>query len=261
MEQKILIIGAKGMLGNDLVEAFEDYDLTALDIEDLDITDSKQVEEQVLEIQPEIIINASGYTDVDGAEDNHDKAMSVNGNSTENLARAANHVGATLVYFSSEYVFGGDKKDGYDEESGPDPINAYGESKALGEEILQEECNKFYLIRSSWLYGRNPQVGKPRGVNFVDQMLNLATQGEDVKVVNDQFGCPTYTLDLVESLIRLIDNGHPNGIYHLVNEAGKKGVSWYEFAKKIFEIKNIKIEINPVTSKQFSQKALRPIII
>lgn len=255
---KILILGSKGMLGRDLVKVFSSYDLTAWDKDKLDVTDKAQVKEKITTIKPDIIINATGYTDVDGAENNQELAMAINGYAVEHLAKVSDQIGSILVYFSTEYVFDGKNKEGYDESANSSPINTYGKSKTLGEELLQENCNNFYLIRSSWLYGKNPQVGKPRGINFVELMIKLSQERDEIEVVNDQFGRPTYTIDLAESTKKLIESQKPFGVYHLVNESESRGVSWYEFAKKIFAIKDIKVNLKAISSDQYPLKALRP---
>ncbi|MBU1164098.1 dTDP-4-dehydrorhamnose reductase [Patescibacteria group bacterium] len=258
MAEKILILGSNGMLGRDLVQAFLDFDVTAWDIEDLDITDSDQIVQKISELKPEIIINATGYTNVDGAETNEELANQINGHAVGELAKTASQIDAILVSISTEYVFDGQEKDVYDETSKPNPINVYGKSKALGEELLQKNCQKYYLVRSSWLYGKNPQVGKPRGMNFVDLMLKLAAKNKQLEVVDDQFGKPTYTVDLAQAVLQLIENKKPFGIYHLVNEAEKLGVSWYEFAQKIFALKNITVDIKAVKTAERPDKAKRP---
>ncbi len=255
MQQKILILGSSGMLGHDLAAAFADQKPVLWDANDLDITNERQVNLKLKELKPTLAINAAAYTDVDGAETNKDLAMKVNGEAVGHLASACGQIGAILVHFSSEYVYSGLKQDGYTEADIPDPINTYGRSKALGEDQLKKKCEMYYLIRSSWLYGKSPQVGKPRGLNFVETMLKLAGDGKQIKVVNDQFGKPTYTKDLALAAKKLVDSQSPCGTYHLVNETA---CSWYDFAKMIFELKNLEVDLRAISSDEYPVKTPRP---
>lgn len=257
MEQKILIIGAQGMLGHDVAEAFSDYEPTCWDKDELDITDKKSVVEKLTELKPTIIINTAAYTDVDGAETEQGKeiALAVNGTAVGYLSEAAQKIGALFVHYSTEYVFNGINKDGYRENDPVSPVNVYGESKALGEKLLQQNTDIFYIIRSSWLYGKAPQRGKPRGLNFAQTMLKLAETKKEISVVNNQFGKPTYTLDLALKTRQIIDEKKPYGIYHIAND----GVcTWYDFAKKIFEIKGINVMVKPITSEEYPAPTPRP---
>ena len=255
MEQKVLILGARGMLGHDLVEVFSDYDLTAWDQSDLDITNEQLVMEKITELSPDIIINAAAYTDVDKAETNQEAAMAVNADAVGYLAKAANEIEAVFVHFSTEYIFDGKDSNGYNEDARTNPVNVYGESKAKGEKLLQANHNKYYIIRSSWLYGKALQMGKERGINFVETMLKLAADKDELNVVNDQFGKPTFTKDLSIAARKLVESKKPFGIYHGVNE----GVcTWHDFAEKIFDIKNIEILVNPISSDEYPSKVPRP---
>src|SRR3989338_10521107 len=184
MEQKVLIIGAAGMLGHDLVKAFSDYAPTCWDYEEIDITDKKAVFEKIGALKPTVVINAAAYTDVDGAESdiNKERVLAINGTAVGYLAEICNTLDATLVHFSTEYVFDGTNKGGYKEDDPVSPTNVYGKSKALGEKLLAQNCEMFYLIRRSWLYGKAPQVGKPRGMNFVQTMLKLAETQKEIEV-------------------------------------------------------------------------------
>ncbi len=255
MKKKILILGANGMLGHDLADIFLGEETVLWDINNLDITDQSAVEVKIRELHPDIVINAAAYTDVDGAQDNIDLANKINGFAVGYLASACRGINAVFVHFSTEYVFSGNKAGGYIESDAPDPINAYGQSKALGEKLLQENCEMFYLIRSSWLYGKAPQIGKPRGMNFVETMLKLSSEKSELKVVNDQFGKPTYTKDLAAATKNLIEKSKPCGIYHLANEPA---ASWFDFAKKIFELKGVKINLLPISSSEYTFKTPRP---
>lgn len=255
MKKKVLILGSQGMLGHDLVQAFSDYDLTAWDRNDLDITNEEQVIKKITELNPEIVVNAAAYTDVDGAEEDEKTAMQVNGEGPGFLAKACNKIGTILVHYSTEYVFEGTNKDGYAEKDKTKPLNVYGQSKLAGEILLQSNHNRYYIIRSSWLYGKAPQRGKPRGLNFVETMLNLASARRTINVVNDQYGRPTYTKDLAIKTKEMIEQVEHFGIYHVTNEGE---CSWYEFAQEIFKIKNIDINVNPIKSEEYPLPTPRP---
>ncbi len=252
---KVLIIGAKGMLGHYLMVTFRDLKPVGVDKEELDITDEKMVEKFIFDLRPDLIINAAAYTDVDGCETNKDLAMKVNGYAVGYLARAAEKIGAVSVHYSTDYVFDGQKPDGYKENDEPaNPINVYGESKFLGEKLLKENCQKYYLIRTSWLFGRH-------GKNFVDTILKFGKEKEELKVVNDQRGKPTYTVDLAKRTKELIDGQYSFGIYHITNEGA---TTWYDYTLKIFEVfKSLHPEqelakVSPCTSVEFPRPAKRP---
>ena len=234
---KILIIGAGGMLGSDLCHVFPDA--IKLTHENLDITKREQVIESLNKIKPDVVINAAAYTDVDGCEDNQELAFAVNGYGPGYLAEACARAGAKLVHFSTDYVFDGTKEE-YFEFDATNPINIYGRSKLLGEEKITENTDDYRIVRVSWLFGAH-------GRNFVNTMQSLSKEMETVKVVNDQFGKPTYTIDLAYKITEIIEFGP--GIYHISNE----GVcSWYEFASAIID------NVVPCTSNEFPRKAKRP---
>jgi len=288
MNKKILILGAKGMLGNELAKVFASYKPILWALEDLDITDSKKTMEKIVELSPNVVINAAAYTNVPEAEKNQDLANNINGYAVGYIANACQLIGAVLVHYSTDYVFDGKNKKGYKEEDEGNPINAYGASKYLGEQmlLLKESqgaikcpsfascpkvqdgmgCDeledmpkfKYYLIRTAWLYGEN-------GKNFVDTMLKMAENNSDIRVVNNQFGKPTYAFDLAKRTLELVEKELPYGIYHITNEtASSKGISWHDFASKIFEIKakldkNFKVPaIQAISSEEFSSSVKRP---
>lgn len=255
MKRKVLILGSQGMLGHDLVQAFSGYDLTAWDRGDLDITNEEQVIKKILELNPEIVINAAAYTDVDGAEEDEKTAMQVNGEGPGFLAKACHQIGAILVHYSTEYVFEGTNKDGYAEKDKTKPVNVYGQSKLAGEILVQSHHNRYYIIRSSWLYGKAPQRGKPRGLNFIETMLKLSSESRTINVVEDQFGKPTYSKDLAIKTKEIIEQEEHFGIYHVTNEGE---CSWYEFALEIFKIKGIDVKVNPIKSEDYPLPTPRP---
>ena len=234
---KTLIIGSSGMLGSDLCKTFPDA--VKLTHHDLDITDREQVIESILKIKPDVVINAAAYTNVDGCEDNKELAFQVNGYGPGYIAEACARAGAKLVHFSTDYVFDGSKKE-YVESDIPDPINVYGDSKLLGEKKIIENMDDYRIVRISWLFGIH-------GKNFVETMLRLSGEMDTVKVVNDQFGKPTYTMDLASKVKEIIELDP--GIYHITND----GIcSWYEFASSIID------NVIPCTSEEFPRKAKRP---
>lgn len=249
---KILILGAKGMLGCELAEAFSNkdkYELFLWDQNDLDITDQAAVEKKLKELNPEIIINSAAYTAVDQAESEEDLVYKVNGYAVGYLAQAAKDNSALLVHFSTDYVFDGQNHLGYKEDySVRNPATVYGKSKKLAEKMIEDINPRHYLIRTQWLFGAN-------GKNFIETMLRLAEEGKDLKVVNDQFGSPTYAKDLAEKVREMVEENRESGTYHVTNSGT---CSWYDFALKIFEFTNMHPVLKPVKSEEFSTPAKRP---
>lgn len=235
--EKVLILGAHGMLGHDLQMVFSS--VTLCGHQDLDITDEAAVERYIQALKPGLIINAAAYTDVDGCEDNQDLAFTVNGEAPGYIATACQEVGAILVHYSTDYVFDGSKKE-YGESDETNPINAYGASKLRGEQEIARNMDDYRIVRTSWLFGLY-------GKNFVDTILGLSQRMEEVLVVDDQVGRPTYTRDLAEKTVDIV--GCSPGIYHVTND----GVcSWYEFASAFIN------NAVPCSSDEFPRKAERP---
>ncbi len=244
---KLLIVGSKGMLGSALAKILKDNELVLWDLPEVDITKEDIVDRIVAE-NPEIVINAAGYTDVDGCESNKKEAKAANVEGVEYLAESCEQLNTPLIHFSTDYVFKGDTKDGYKEDDEINPINSYGKTKAEGEKKLRKITEAHFLIRTSALFG-------PNGKNFVDTMLEKGKSGGSIQVVNDQMLKPTYTFDVAKKIKELIDMQPEYGIYHIVNEGS---VSWYDFAKKIFEIADLQADLTPVSSKQYKTPAKRP---
>jgi len=230
---KIVILGAKGMLGKDLGRVFFDFSPHLLDKDELDITDKESVQKLFSALKPNVVINAAAYTDVDGCETNKDLATKVNGVSPGYLAEASKDVGAIFVHYSTDYVFDGTKQEGYSEDDEPGgftrqgagPINFYGESKLAGESAVHKVGGDYYIIRTSWLYGTD-------GKNFVETILQLAQEINNISVVNDQHGKPTFSLDLARRTKEIIEGKKDFGIYHITNEPA---TTWYDFAKEIIK--------------------------
>ena len=234
---KILILGANGMLGRDLATVFPGARLCAH--KDLDITDEAAVRAYILDAKPDLVINAAAYTNVDGCEDDRETAFAVNGDAPGYIAAACREVGARLVHYSTDYVFDGSKTE-YVESDEPNPINVYGASKLRGEQNIARCMDDYRIIRTSWLFGRH-------GKNFVETIRQLSRTNETVRVVTDQVGKPTYTVDLARKTAEIIEC--PPGIYHVTND----GVcSWYEFARAFAP------NVVPCTSDEFPRKARRP---
>lgn len=248
---KILILGANGMLGKDLADVFAGHNLILWDFANLDITDKNQVDMKIGELQPAVIINCAAYTAVDDCEKEVDKATLVNGIAVGYLAGAAKKNNAIFVQISTDYVFDGKNKNGYIEPSQEFwPINVYGATKLLGEKSLLR-LDKYYLIRTSWLYGKN-------GKNFVDTITRLGKEKKELKVINDQFGKPTFTVDLAKQILYILNNDLPFGIYHITNETKKGGITWYNFAKKICKLQKLKVRVKPCTTEEYPLPAKRP---
>ena len=247
---KILITGANGLLGHELSSILKDHTLILLSHSQLDISDPESVNKQIDSSSPDIIINSAAYTQVDACETNYDLAFKSNAIGPKNLAIKCKQLGIPLIHISTDYVFEGNEKKNSplveDDKLGPKTV--YGKTKLEGEKMVQENCEKYFILRTAWLYGE--------GKNFVKTMLSLSKKNNELKVVNDQIGSPTYAKDLAKAIKEIIEKKSDKyGIYHVTN---KGEVSWYEFAKKIFEIKNIEIKVNPCTSEEFPRPAPRP---
>lgn len=247
---RVLITGANGQLGKELKIYFEKeslYEVIPLSRDELDVTNYLNVKLSLQKYRPDIIIHTAAYTQVDQAEIEQDQAFAVNAFGTRNIAVAAEEHKTKLVYISTDYVFDGQKNRPYIEFDILNPQNIYGKSKAGGEEFVRMFSSRYFIVRTSWVYGNH-------GSNFVKTMLNLAKQKEELSVVNDQVGSPTYTLDLSRFIIELMQT-ELYGIYHATNS----GVcSWYEFAQAIFEEMGISIRITPCNTEKFPRPAVRP---
>ena len=243
---KILFTGSKGQLGKELLKLYSDENITGVDIDEMDITDAEQTVNFITEFNPDIVIHAAAMTDVDGCEKNEGAAYKVNTLGTRNVALACQKANSEMLYVSTDFVFAGDKDENYNEFDNPSPLSVYGKSKFEGEKLVKELLNKFYIVRTAWLYGD--------GHNFVKTMLSLAENNDSLRIVSDQQGTPTYAKDLAIAISKIIDSGL-YGTYHASNNGS---CSWYNFAKKIFEIKGIDIEVNSTTAKEFGSPAERP---
>jgi dTDP-4-dehydrorhamnose reductase len=248
---KVLILGAQGSLGQTFVDLYHDHEVTAWDRDELDITDEQATGNRIQELKPELIINCAAYNAVDKAEEDRATAESINGYAVGYIAKAAADIDALMVQYSTGQVFDGKNSAGYNEDDKTNPINAYGRSKLLGELELREKTEKFYLIRTCWLYGK-PAAGKK---SFTDIMLEMSEKGQDINAVLNEFGNPTYVKDLAQATRALIEEKKPWGVYHLTNS----GVaSRYDWAKEIFNLKGLKSTLNHVDASYFTRPAARP---
>ena len=243
---RVALTGSDGMLGFAIKSTFTDIELIGLSRRDIDITNLDKTVSKIKEIKPDYLLHTAAYTDVDGSELNPEKAYLVNGIGTRNVTMACEAIGCPIMYISTDYVFDGTKKEPYDEWDLPNSTNKYGLSKLLGERFVMSFTNRFYIVRTSWLYGKN-------GKNFVDSITRLLSEKEELNVVNDQIGSPTYTNDLAVKLKELIGRGY--GVYHITNASR---CSWYEFAVEIAKLKNSKTKIQPITSDNLNRPAKRP---
>lgn len=246
---KILVTGAKGMLGQDLCPVLEDEDFEVVetDIHNLDITDINQVEKMLKSEKPDMVIHCAGYTNVDLAESEPEKASKINGLGTENLAKVCGKNDITMIYISTDYVFDGTKTEPYKPTDEPNPQSVYGKTKRDGEIAVQKYCDKYYITRTSWLYGHH-------GKNFVETMISIS-QNPEVKVVNDQTGCPTWTMELCNGIVKLINEEAPYGIYQV---CGSEPTTWYDFAKEIYKLMKLDVNLKPCKTEEFPRPAKRP---
>jgi len=242
----ILVIGANGMLGHDLMEVLEG-EVRGIDLPEIDITDLTSVRKTLLTLKPRVIINSAAYTDVDGCESNVETAMAVNGEGVGLLALTAREIGAKLVQVSTDYVFDGGKGSPYLEDDPVGPLSIYGESKLAGE-LNAAMAPEYLIIRTQWLYGIH-------GKNFVETMLRLAGERSELAVVDDQIGSPTFTRDLALAIKALVDRGC-SGVYHVANSGF---CSWNDFAKAIFAEEGLTVTVNPMTTEQLNRPARRPL--
>jgi dTDP-4-dehydrorhamnose reductase len=247
----VVITGAGGQLGHELVQAYGDHQVTGLGRDRLDVTDEAAVHAAVAELGPDLVVHAAAWTDVDGCERDPDRAHVVNALGAWWLARACRDRGAPLVYLSTDYVFGGHGGEGdrrpYTEFDVLAPINVYGRSKAAGEQLVRATTDQHYIVRTSWVFGRH-------GGNFVKTMLRLAAQGGEVRVVDDQVGSPTYATDLARAIRELSVSGR-FGTYHRTNSGT---CSWFDLAAETFRLAGESVDLRRQGSDELDRPATRP---
>ncbi|MEI6597171.1 MAG: dTDP-4-dehydrorhamnose reductase [bacterium] len=258
---KIIILGAKGNLGQQLVKVFTaDNEIVAWDRGEIDIGDRELVFKKIGDIKPELVINAAAYNAVDKCEENDEEyelAKKVNIDGPKFLAEACLHIGATLVHYSTDYVFDGAEKGGYKETDEPKPINRYGKTKFHGEKRILELSGsglKWYLIRTSKLFGPKgeSEMAKP---SFFDIMLGQSRNQPSLEIVDEELSCFTYTPDLAMATKELVDKNSGYGIYHIINSGAR---TWYKAALELFKLAGIEIEIKPIASEKLARSAKRP---
>jgi dTDP-4-dehydrorhamnose reductase len=259
---KIIVTGHKGMLGSDLLPLLRDagFDVVGLDVDEMDITDAEDVSKHFKTIMPELVINCAAYTAVDKAESDVDAAFAVNRDGPRNLAQACRDFNIPLIHVSTDYVFDGTTAGAYCENDSINPLGVYGTSKWEGEECVRSSLEQHIIIRTSWLYGVN-------GNNFVKTMIRLSSERDEIRVVCDQQGCPTWTRDLADAIVKVSEriqtdgNGTPWGTYHY---CGKGYTTWYEFTKSIVANKERKEEsqktpkITAIETCEYPTPAKRP---
>ena len=246
---KILVTGVRGQLGYDVVNELERRGIEAVgvDIEEMDITDAASVDKVIREADPDAVIHCAAYTAVDAAEENVEVCRKVNADGPRNIARVCKGLDIKMIQISTDYVFDGKGDRPWEPDDVCGPQSVYGQTKYEGEMAVKELLDKYFIVRIAWVFGIN-------GKNFVKTMLNLSKNHDTIRVVNDQFGSPTYTYDLAKLLVDMIQTDK-YGTYHATNE----GIcSWYEFACAIFEEAGVKVNVIPVTSEEYGAKANRP---
>ena len=246
---RILVTGVKGQLGYDVMNELAKRGHTGIgvDVEEMDITDAAKVEQVIKESEVEAVIHCAAYTAVDAAEDNAELCHKINAEGTENIAKVCKELDLKMIYISTDYVFNGEGTRPWEPDDEREPLNVYGQAKYEVELAVEKYLEKYYIVRIAWVFGVN-------GKNFIKTMLNLSETHDELSVVNDQIGSPTYTYDLAKLLVDMVETDK-YGRYHATNEGL---CTWYEFATEIFRQAGKEITVHPVTSDQFPSKARRP---
>ena len=250
--RRVVVIGSKGQLGSDLVRELGGPDqVVPLSHQDMEICDHASTREILTGLRPDAVVNTAAYHRVDDCEDHESRAFETNAAAVQNLGRICNDLDALLVHVSTDYVFGGDgdRTSPYTEEEPPSPLSVYGASKLAGEKLLRDGCRRHLIVRTSGLYG----LAGDR--NFVAIMLGLAGKGRPLRVVNDQRLGPTYTAHLACKMVQLLAAG-ARGTVHVTNQGE---CTWYEFARRLFELAGLTADLTPITSQEFGAKATRPV--
>ncbi|MGS0972999.1 MAG: dTDP-4-dehydrorhamnose reductase [Candidatus Izemoplasmataceae bacterium] len=246
---KFLVTGANGQLGYDVIKLLDSkgLDYLATDRDSLDITIEKQVVRVVREYNPDVVIHCAAYTAVDKAENEKEMCYSINVLGTKYLTEVCKDINAKMVYISTDYVFNGEGEKPFEVTDKPNPINYYGQTKYLGELEVQKLLAKYFIVRISWVFGIN-------GSNFVKTMCKLGKERNEISVVADQFGSPTYTSDLAKLIVEMAKTDK-YGVYHASNEGY---CNWYDLAREIFKKSGMDVKVNPINTKDYSTKARRP---
>jgi dTDP-4-dehydrorhamnose reductase len=253
--KRLLVIGAKGMLGRDLMDVLrfsfrsdQDWEVLGWDIDEIDIQEENTTVTKIESLQPKIVINVAAYTDVDGCESNEEKAFAINAEGMRHVALGASRCGAKVVYLSTDYIFDGEKKEPYLEDDPAHPLNAYGRSKLKGEQYVQELVKDNLIVRSQWLYGKH-------GKHFVSSILRNAREKRVVSIVDDQIGSPTYTVDLANAICTLLQR-RARGIFHVANS---DSCTWFVFGQTVLKLSGMmEVKVIPISSKELGRPATRP---
>lgn len=249
---KVLILGSAGNLGQELLGVYSDIQPIGWSRQELDVTDEQKVWDKINELKPDLVYNCAAYNDIDAAEGDRVNADLVNGYAVGYIAKACAAIGATLVHYSSGMVFDGENSSGYTEDDIPNPINAFGRSKFLGEMEAQENSDKFYIIRTSSLFGKPFNANK---TSFVDSIIQKSKTATTINVINDEMGSPTYTLDLAQATRALVEETKDFGVYHITNTGS---TNHFEWAKEILGIKKLPAVLAPVNGITTPRIARRP---
>ncbi len=246
---KVLVTGVKGQLGYDVVKELEKRGMEAVgvDIDEMDITDAASVDKVIKEANPDAVIHCAAYTAVDAAEENEELCRKVNADGPQNIANVCKELDIKMIQISTDYVFNGQGENFWEPVDEAAPTSVYGQTKYEGELAVRNTLEKYFIVRIAWVFGIN-------GKNFVKTMLNLSKNYDTIRVVNDQFGSPTYTYDLARLLVDMVQT-EKYGVYHATNEGT---CSWYDFACAIFEEAGIEMNVVPVTTEEYGAKANRP---
>lgn len=247
---RVLVTGVKGQLGYDVVNELEKrgHEAVGVDVEEMDITDAEAVEKGIAKANVEAVIHCAAYTAVDAAEDNEEICRKVNADGTENIAKVCKKLDLKMIYISTDYVFDGQGTRPWEPDDKQDPMNVYGQTKYEGELAVTKHLDKYYIVRIAWVFGVN-------GKNFIKTMLNMGKTKDQLTVVCDQVGSPTYTYDLAVLLVDMVETDR-YGFYHATNEGL---CSWYEFACEIFKQAGMDTTVVPVTTAEYTKaKAKRP---
>ena len=246
----ILVTGSTGQLGSDVVKELlkRGYSTLSPNRSEFNLCSEDSIRNYILNSNCEAIVHCAAYTQVDKAEDEKDLCIKINATATKHIVKCAKILDIPMIYISTDYVFDGTKDGEYTENDETNPINIYGESKLAGEKYVQEILDKYYIVRTSWVFNIN-------GKNFIETMLRLSKANNQLSIVNDQIGSPTYTKDLSRLLVDMLETSK-YGLYHATNEGY---CSWYEFADTIFKLANINIDIKAINSNEYASRAKRPL--
>lgn len=246
----ILVTGSTGQLGSDVVKELlkRGYSTLSPNRSEFNLCSEDSIRNYILNSNCEAIVHCAAYTQVDKAEDEKDLCIKINATATKHIVKCAKILDIPMIYISTDYVFDGTKDGKYTENDETNPINIYGESKLAGEKYVQEILDKYYIVRTSWVFNIN-------GKNFIETMLRLSKANNQLSIVNDQIGSPTYTKDLSRLLVDMLETSK-YGLYHATNEGY---CSWYEFANTIFKLANINIDIKAINSNEYASRAKRPL--